>query len=101
MAPKLTDRHLTYYIEPLLANYVGEHVAIRYDPRDMAEIRVYYENHFLCRAICSDLATETVTLKEIAAARVARRRELKNRIRKASSSISSALFPYWFCSQLS
>jgi putative transposase len=28
-------------IDPTLAAYVGEDVPIRYDPRDMAEIRVY------------------------------------------------------------
>ncbi|MEL6496553.1 MAG: Mu transposase C-terminal domain-containing protein [Cyanobacteria bacterium J06623_7] len=28
-------------------------VSIRYDPRDMTEIRVYYQNEFLYRAICS------------------------------------------------
>jgi putative transposase len=30
------------YIDPTLAAYVGEDVTIRYDPRDMAEIRVYH-----------------------------------------------------------
>lgn len=79
------------YIEPLLANYVGEYVAIRYDPRDMAEIRVIYENRFLCRAICPDLATETVTLKEIAAARVARRKELKKQIEERTSMVDALM----------
>ena len=47
------------YIDPTLAAYVGESVTIRYDPRDMAEIRVYFQGRFLCRAICQALAGET------------------------------------------
>ena len=44
------------YVDPTLAAYVGESVILRYDPRDMAEIRVFHEGQFLCRAICPDLA---------------------------------------------
>ena len=50
------------YIDPTLAAYVGEDVVLRYDPRDMAEIRVFYHDRFLCRAICQELAGETVAL---------------------------------------
>ena len=39
------------YIDPTLAAYGGEPVTIRYDPRDIAEIRVFHRNRFLCRAI--------------------------------------------------
>ncbi|MHB8629967.1 MAG: transposase [Aggregatilineales bacterium] len=65
------------YFDLTLAAYVGEDVTIRYDPRDMAEIRVYYNNRFLCRAICQELAGETVSLKEIIRARNAQRRDLR------------------------
>lgn len=65
------------YLDPVLAAYVAEDVVIRYDPRDLAEIRIFHTNRFLCRAICPDLAGTTVSLKEITAARTARRRELK------------------------
>jgi putative transposase len=41
------------YLDLILAAYVGESVIIRYDPRDMAEIRVFHEHRFLCRAICA------------------------------------------------
>ena len=68
------------YLDPVLAAYVGESVVIRYDPRDMAEIRIFYQDRFLCRAICSDLADRTISLKEITAARNARRRELRTRL---------------------
>jgi putative transposase len=46
-------------------------VIIRYDPRDLAEIRVFHQGRFLTRAICPDLAATTVSLKEITAARSA------------------------------
>jgi putative transposase len=54
-----------HYLDPTLAAYVGEDVTIRYDPRDMAEIRVFYKDTFLCRAICPELAGQKITLKEI------------------------------------
>ena len=40
------------YIDPTLAAYVGESVVLRYDPRDMAEVRLFHRGKFLCRAIC-------------------------------------------------
>jgi putative transposase len=40
------------YIDATLAAYVGESVTLRYDPRDMAEIRVFHQDRFVCRAIC-------------------------------------------------
>jgi putative transposase len=64
------------YLDPVLAAYVGDTVIIRYDPRDMAEIRVLTGAGFLCRAICPELAGTTVSLKDITAARNARRRGL-------------------------
>jgi putative transposase len=65
------------YLDLTLAAYVGEEVTIRYDPRDMAEIRVFYREAFLCRAICTELAGQTISLKEIQAARTARRKTLR------------------------
>jgi putative transposase len=61
------------YLDPTLAAYVGESVIIRYDPRDLAEIRVFHADRFLCRAICPELAGHTVGIKDITAARNARR----------------------------
>src|SRR5438034_1138635 len=54
------------------AAYVGEDVIIRYNPRDMAELRVYFGDTFLCRAINPELAGETIGLKDIIRARNAR-----------------------------
>ena len=73
------------YLDPVLAAYVGESVVIRYDPRDMAEIRIFYQDRFLCRAICPDLADRTISLKEITAARNARRRELRTQLGQRAS----------------
>ena len=64
------------YIDPTLAAYVGEDVVLRYDPRDVAEIRVFHRDRFLCRAVCQELAGETVPLREIVSARKRRRRAL-------------------------
>ncbi len=41
------------YLDLTLAAYVGESVIMRYDPRDMAEIRILHDHRFLCRAICA------------------------------------------------
>jgi putative transposase len=65
------------YLDLTLAAYVGEWVTIRYDPQDMAEIRVYHHDRFLCRAVCQELAGETISLKELIRTRDARRRELR------------------------
>ncbi len=65
------------YLDPLLADYVKEDVLIRYDPADMAEIRVFYQDRFLCRAICPELSGETISLKEIEKARTKRRQQVR------------------------
>jgi putative transposase len=41
----------TRYVSPVLAAYVGEDVTVRYDPRDLGEIRLFRDSAFLCRAI--------------------------------------------------
>ncbi len=69
--------HGLRYIDTTLAAYVGEEVVVRYDPRDMAELRVYYQGRFLCRAICQELADRSVGLKDIIRARAERRRQLR------------------------
>ena len=69
------------YLDPVLAAYVGDTVIIRYDPRDMAEIRVFTGTGFLCRAICPELAGTTISMKDITAARNARRRGLARGLR--------------------
>jgi hypothetical protein len=64
------------YLDLSLAAYTGEDVVIRYDPRDMAEIRVYHLNTFICQAVCQELADQTISLQEIIRARNRRRCDL-------------------------
>ncbi len=47
----------------------------------MAEIRVWHQDTFLCRAITPELAAGTITFKQLKAARSARRNELKKQLR--------------------
>ena len=65
------------YIDPTLAGFVREEVVIRYDPADLAEIRVYHQDTFLCRAISPELSGQTVSLKQIEKARAERRKLVK------------------------
>lgn len=75
----------TRYVSPVLAAYVGEHVTVRYNPRDVGEIRVYFNDAFLCRAIAPELAADSVSLKELQAARSQQRRNLKKQLRQRRS----------------
>jgi putative transposase len=79
------------YIDPSLAAYVGEDVLLRYDPRDIAEIRVFHEGRFVCRAVCQELAGETVPLREVIRARERRRRELRRTIEDRRKAVDSLL----------
>src|SRR5713101_5284917 len=79
------------YIDLTLAAYVGEDVTIRYDPRDLAELRVYFGDSFLCRAINPELAGETVALKDIIRARNQRRRELRTTLAEREATIEALL----------
>ncbi|WP_219419540.1 Mu transposase C-terminal domain-containing protein [Pseudonocardia nigra] len=64
------------YLDPTLTAYVGEQVTVRYDPRDLAEIRLFHDGAFLARAICPEMAGTTISLREILAARRRHRRDL-------------------------
>ena len=75
----------TRYVSPVPAAYVGETVTVRYDPRDAAELRVYHQDQYLCRAITPELAADTVTLQQLQQARTARRRRLKQQLRERRS----------------
>ncbi len=72
------------YVEPTLAAFVGEWVELLYDPRDLAEIRVYHEGKFVCRALCPERVT-AAGLKEIQAARREQRRSAKQEIGQSPS----------------
>lgn len=79
------------YIAPTLAAYVNETVTIRYDPRDLGEIRVYYQNQYLCRAICQALAGKSFSLKDIIQARQKRKKELRKTIAERKSLMDTLL----------
>ncbi len=80
------------YLDTTLASYIGEHVMIRYDPRDITEIRVFHNEKFLCRAICQDLSGETISLKEIISARQKRKNELNKLISQKRSIVAQLLY---------
>jgi len=79
------------YLDTTLAAYVGEDVIIRYDPRDMAEVRVFFGGQFLCRAINPELAGETIALKDIIQARNQHRRQLRTTLADREATIEALL----------
>jgi putative transposase len=79
------------FTSPVLAPYVGEAVTIGYDPRDLAEIRLFHKNRFLCRAISPEHAHETVSLKDIQTARSAHRRALRSQIKQRVGAVAEYL----------
>jgi putative transposase len=82
------------YLDPTLAAYVGEPVLIRYDPRDLGEVRVFHRNRFLCRAISPEHAGRALTLKDIQAARTAHRRALRDQLNHRRAAVSEYLPPH-------
>jgi putative transposase len=79
------------YIAPTLAAYVGEPVTMRYDPRDIAEIRVFHRHRLLCRAIHPEHAGRTVTLTDIQTARIRHRRSLRTAINERIARVADFL----------
>ena len=66
------------YLAPTLAPFVGHTITIRYDPRDISEIRVYDRDTFVCVAVDEEHPNLRLSLRDIEAARRARRRELRH-----------------------
>jgi putative transposase len=79
------------YLDPTLAAYVGEAVTVRYDPRDIGEIRVFHRDRFLCRAVDPEHAGRTITLKDIQAARREQRRALRGHINERIARVADFL----------
>jgi putative transposase len=79
------------YLSLVLAAYVGEDVTIRYDPRDMGEIRVFFKDRFLCSAVSAELAGEIISLRDITRARDQRRRELSTVLHDRQRVVDSLL----------
>ena len=81
------------YLDLTLAAYVGEPVTVRYDPRDMAEIRVFHDGKFLCRAVSPELADQTISFRELQAVRTARRRQLRSALDQRRSLVDDIARP--------
>jgi putative transposase len=79
------------YIDTTLAAYIGESVTLRYDPRDAAEVRIFYQDRFLCRAICPELAGTVITLHDVLKARKQRRRGLVAKLRERTKAVEQLL----------
>ncbi|WP_156295502.1 Mu transposase C-terminal domain-containing protein [Methylobacterium aquaticum] len=79
------------YVASTLAAYVGETVTIRYDPRDVSEIRVFHRDRFLCRAVNEEHAGEALSLKDIEAARRLHRRALRTAINERVARVADFL----------
>jgi putative transposase len=82
------------FFDSMLAAYVGEAVTIRYDPRDVGEVRVFHRNAFLCRAISPEHAGRSVTLKDVQTARSAHRRQLRGVIKEKRGRVADLLSAY-------
>ena len=68
------------YLSPTLASFVGRTVTIRYDPRDLSEIRVYDHDTFVCIAVDEAHPNDRLSLNDIERARRARRHQLRKAI---------------------
>ncbi|MDY7522838.1 Mu transposase C-terminal domain-containing protein [Sphingomonas sp. 10B4] len=79
------------YFNPTLAAYVGEPVTVRYDPRDVGEVRVFHRNAFLCRAVSPDHAGLNITLKDVQSARLAYRRRVRSEIEERKARVADYL----------
>ncbi|GAA3880013.1 hypothetical protein GCM10022381_22850 [Leifsonia kafniensis] len=53
------------YLAPTLAPFVGHTITIRYDPRDISEIRVYDRDTFICTAIDEAHPNLRLSLRDI------------------------------------
>jgi putative transposase len=77
------------YFDTNLAAYVGEDVTIRYNPRDLAVIRVFYEGRFICSAVCREFAETHVSLKDVIQARRAQRKRVREAITDRISAVEA------------
>lgn len=79
------------YLDLTLGAYIGEHVVIRYDPRDAGEIRIYHEGKFVCRAVCRNRAGESLSFKEVSRANSRRRKALRSQLRDIQKGANALL----------
>jgi len=77
------------YLSPTLASFVGHTITIRYDPRDISEIRVYDRDTFICTAIDEAHPNLRLSLRDIETARRARRKQLRRAINDRIPSVAT------------
>ncbi|MEC5180892.1 Mu transposase C-terminal domain-containing protein [Arthrobacter sp. CG_A4] len=82
------------YLAPTLAPFVGHPVTIRYDPRDISEIRVYDHDTFVCVAVDEAHPNLRLSLRDIETARRARRRELRQAINDRIPAVAAREEPH-------
>ncbi|MEH7081043.1 Mu transposase C-terminal domain-containing protein, partial [Bacillus velezensis] len=75
------------YIHPNLTAFIGETIEIRYDPRDISEIRIFYKREFLYNAIATTIEGYSVSLKEIESERNKQRRKLSKDLTISTQSV--------------
>lgn len=73
------------YTNSNLFAFVGEPVLICYTPNDLAEIRVFCKNKFLCNAISPDISNYEINMDGLIFARNKRKKLLKQKIPVPSS----------------
>ena len=83
----------TYYMHVLLGDAVGDSVIIRYDPMNLANIRVYVvdaleEERFLCLAESVERGGQEVSLQEIVTARRSRRKRVGEEVRERKRAVA-------------
>lgn len=81
------------YTDTALAAFVSESVVIRYDPRDLAEVKVYLDGVFICTAVCHEIANTTISLKGLIKARNYRRKNLEREINARSEIVRLYMEP--------
>lgn len=74
-----------HYSDPDLTAYIGETVLLRYTPHDLAEVRVFYRQQFLCTAIAQEISAYTVDIKELDTARQQRKKLLQQQLQAPST----------------
>lgn len=79
------------YFDPTLAGYVGQAVTVRFDPRDISQVRVFLRDEFLCRAVSPEYAGTAITLKDVQTARVAHRRAVRARLADGRAAVAEYL----------
>ncbi len=79
------------YMDPILAEYVGEYVLLRYHPSDITSVRVFYKNNFLCQALCLELSQKKIGIKEIQRIRTNRRKQLRKQFLERKSLVEAII----------